>query len=108
MSLHVRKFMYAGLVAALVATAGCQSLPTDWHSEVRGSIDSNLTRPAAAVPEDVSKALLPPLEVTLPDGKVASTEPRFDLSVSNAPARQVFMGLVEGTRYDIVLHPSVS
>jgi len=35
-------------------------------------------------------------------------EPRFDLNVSNAPAAQVFMSIVSGTRYSILLHPDVS
>jgi len=35
-------------------------------------------------------------------------EPRFDLNVSNAPAAQVFMSIVSGTRYSILLHPEVS
>ncbi len=58
---------------------------------------------SGAVPADVSQALLPPIEITLPEGKTAPVDPRFDLTVSNAPARQVFMGLVEGTQYSIVL-----
>ena len=50
---------------------------------------------------------MPPLEITLPEGRTAPVEPRFDISVANAPARQVFLGLVEGTPYQIVLHPDV-
>src|SRR4030067_823497 len=34
-------------------------------------------------------------------------ETRFDLSVSNAPARQVFLSLVEATPYSMVLHPDI-
>jgi MSHA biogenesis protein MshL len=35
-------------------------------------------------------------------------EPRFDLSVNNAPAAQVFMSLVNGTRYSMLVHPRVT
>jgi MSHA biogenesis protein MshL len=35
-------------------------------------------------------------------------EPRFDLSVNNAPAKQVFMSLVGGTRYSMLVHPGVT
>jgi MSHA biogenesis protein MshL len=35
-------------------------------------------------------------------------EPRFDLSVNNAPAQQVFLSLVNGTRYSMLVHPNVS
>ena len=55
----------------------------------------------------VGKALLPPLAVEMPkvDGK--AIEPRFDLVVNNTPATQVFMAVVTGTRYSMVVHPSV-
>jgi len=39
------------------------------------------------------------------DGK--PIEPRFDLSVVNAPAAQVFLSIVSGTRYGMVVHPQV-
>jgi MSHA biogenesis protein MshL len=52
--------------------------------------------------------LLPSIEITLPQGGAIPLEPRFDLTVNNAPARQVFMGLVEGTPYSMILHPDVS
>ena len=35
-------------------------------------------------------------------------EPRFDLSVNNAPAAQVFMAHRLGTRYSMLVHPEVS
>jgi MSHA biogenesis protein MshL len=38
-------------------------------------------------------------------GAAAAEEPRFDLAVTDAPARAFFDGLVEGTQYNIVLEP---
>jgi MSHA biogenesis protein MshL len=60
-----------------------------------------------AAPDVVSQALLPPLKILIPSGPRA-VEPKFDLVVSNAPANQVFMGIVSGTRYSMLVHPDVA
>jgi MSHA biogenesis protein MshL len=39
---------------------------------------------------------------------VAVAEPRFDLSVNSAPAAQVFLQLVNGTSYNMLVSPEVS
>lgn len=109
---QIRRLLLGGLVSAGLFLAGCQSVPAKWGDQVGGTIDANLAAaktgtPQEQVPSDVSKGLLPPLEITVPDGRKTQVEPRFDLSVSNAPARQVFMGIVEGTPYDMVLQPDV-
>ncbi len=57
--------------------------------------------------EDVGRALLPPLTVEMPKVDGRPIEPRFDLAVNNAPAGQVFMAIVSGTRYSMVVHPGV-
>ena len=51
--------------------------------------------------EAADKALMPPLAADLPSA--AQTEPRFDLAVVGAPAGQVFMAIVNGTRYNMLL-----
>lgn len=85
--------------------------PSEWRDSVRGSIDTTMQEPKKStkhpVPEEINQALLPPIEIKLPDGKITPLETRFDLTVSNAPAREVFMGLVEGTPYSMVVHPDV-
>jgi MSHA biogenesis protein MshL len=105
--LLLRRIALALSAAALLA--GCQISP-GWRDSVRTTIDDSLTEAKApkALPDEVSKALLPPIEIALPEGKSQPLETRFDLAVSNAPARQVFMGLVEGTPYSMVLHPGVA
>jgi len=93
--------------AICFALAGCAN-PYGWHDDVRGKMDQSLGEtPSAKPPADVTKALLPPLEIPLPQGAAPALESRFDLSVSNAPARQVFLGLVEGSKYSVVVHSDV-
>src|SRR5882762_6966252 len=64
-------------------------------------------RNAPVQPEEVSRALLPSLTVEMPKVDGRPIEPRFDLVVSGAPANQVFMAIVSGTRYSMVVHPSI-
>lgn len=59
-------------------------------------------------PEVVNNALLPPLAVGMPKVDNKSLDTKFDLTVNNTPASQVFMSIVSGTRYSMLLHPDVS
>ncbi|GGX02912.1 pilus (MSHA type) biogenesis protein MshL [Undibacterium macrobrachii] len=61
----------------------------------------------AAEPEAVAASLLPPLNVDLPPVR-KPLEERFNLSFSNAPAAQFFMGIVAGTPYNMLVHPDVT
>jgi MSHA biogenesis protein MshL len=65
-------------------------------------------RPPVAESDAVRQALLPPLKAELPTVSARAIEPRFDISVNNAPARQVFLSIVSGTRYSVLMHPDVS
>ncbi len=55
----------------------------------------------------VSDALLPPLTVELSRVDSKPLETKFDLTVNNTPVGQVFMAIVSGTRYSMLLHPEV-
>lgn len=52
--------------------------------------------------------LLPPMRMEMPSVAGRPIEPRFDLMVSNALAQQVFASIVSGTRYNMLVHPSVT
>jgi MSHA biogenesis protein MshL len=62
---------------------------------------------AAPQPDSVSEALLPPITVQMPQIDGRPIEQRFDLQVSKAPADQVFLAVVAGSRYSMVVHPDV-
>jgi len=100
------------LLGLALLVAGCTT-PSGWRSGARTNIDQTLDKARASnqdgqgVPTDVRKALLPPIEINLPQGRATPLEPRFDLAVNNAPVRQVFLGIVEGTPYSMVLHPGI-
>jgi MSHA biogenesis protein MshL len=62
----------------------------------------------AGAQDAVNAALLPPLRIELPGGSGRPLEQRFDLKVSGAPVDQVFMGIVSGTKYSMLIHPEVN
>jgi len=99
------------LVLAALALAGCAELDTKKDTDARDQINAELaraaeSRPRPVQPAAVDAALLPPLKAEMPKAKKVLEE-RFDLSISNAPAAQVFMGIVSGTRYSMLVHPDV-
>lgn len=98
------------LSAGLLLLAGCQS-PQLSQGVVRNTIESTVRqatepRVRAAAPDAVREALLPPLTIEMPAAQ-KPVESRFDLVVNNASAQQVFLALVSGTRYSMLVHPDV-
>ncbi len=55
----------------------------------------------------VENALLPPLRIPLPETQAVATQ-RFNVTINNAPAREVFLGLAAGSAYSILLQPDVA
>jgi len=108
----MRHAIHSGWILMLLAAAlaGCAAPPRAGN-EVIGEINDVLLKSAterkAPRAELTDKSLMPPLAPQAVTD-VAAAEPRFDLSVVNAPATQVFMALVSGTRYSMLLPPDVS
>ncbi|WP_235276321.1 secretin N-terminal domain-containing protein [Methylotenera sp. N17] len=100
-------------VMAMLLLVGCASNAPQNNGQLNSKMQQTLkeaakAKPAAALPEVVNEALLPPLKVELPKSNAKKLEPRFDLVVNNAPAAQVLMGIVSGTRYSMLLHPDMA
>lgn len=100
------------LLVAVVLLSACQTTP-EKDSPTMPSIQKSLenaeaSQQSAAVepPPEVQRALLPPASSTL--GVIKAEVPTFDVSVNEAPARQLFMSLVDGTGDNMVVHPDVS
>jgi len=95
----------------LLVTAGC-ALPPPMKPGLDPGIVAEINKTGDRKPESrpdaVEKALLPPLRMEMPSARGQPIDPRFDLSVNNAPAGQVFMSLVSGTRYSMLVHPTLS
>ncbi len=61
----------------------------------------------APTPTAINDALLPPLKIAMPKTSAKQLEQRFDLVINNAPASQVLLGIVSGTRYSMLVHQDV-
>lgn len=95
------------LLAVPAVLLGCAAPPSR-PDVVRESIGHELAQATTQRKsvEAAEKALLAPLTIELPRQEAA--ESRFDLSIVNAPAVQVFMAIVSGTRYNMLVGPEVS
>jgi MSHA biogenesis protein MshL len=115
----MNKRSLAAVVAAWAALAGCAT-PPDSSAQNKLPPNATLNRiqeevraaqrpPAAPVPrpEAVDRALLPPLQAEAIKPP-PPPEPRFDLAVSNAPAQQVFLQIVSGTKYSMLVPPDLA
>jgi MSHA biogenesis protein MshL len=103
----MRQILPVLLLGLLGACATTTPTGTTYDSAKKEMSDASRPRQSSPQSEDVSRALLPPLTVEMPKVDGRPIEPRFDLAVNNAPAGQVFMAIVSGTRYSMVVHPGV-
>ncbi len=76
------------------------------QDKIKQEMDAAVASRESVKQQAVEQALLPPLAVPAQEGK--PVEAKFDLVVNNTPAKQVFMAIVSGTRYSMLLHPDVS
>jgi MSHA biogenesis protein MshL len=95
---------------ALLVASGCAAPPPDrgMAPEIAAELARAAERKPPARPESLERALLPPPQMGMPSVPGLELEQRFDLAVTNAPAAQVFMSIVSGTRYSMLVHPEVA
>jgi len=107
----LKNIIYGMVVTALVLS-GCETQTGRDHvmSDINDALDDGIksNQPKNELPDSVSKALLPTIDLStskLPD---MVGEERYDISVDNVPAAQFFLSLVDGTPYNMMVHPEVS
>ena len=94
------------IVLSLLAFAGCAT--NGASQNVKNQIDTELDAAVkASTQTEVYDALLPPMPAPTAPVDSAASEAKFDLAVNNTPAQQVFMAIVSGTRYSMLLHPDI-
>jgi len=94
------------IALSLLAFAGCAT--NGASQNVKNQIDTELDAAVkASTQTEVYDALLPPMPAPTAPVDSAASEAKFDLAVNNTPAQQVFMAIVSGTRYSMLLHPDI-
>ena len=102
------------LSAALALLAGCADKPLRVAQPSRSLRDELQAQrqappaPAASAPSAASAPDAQPQPVAPPSPPALPPEPRFDLIVNGANARDVFLSLVSDTRYSMLVHPAVT
>jgi len=100
------------IVVAVLILSGCTSpLGKQGREAVNAALESTApqAQPAAAPPAAVQQAVMESVRAAPPIAvKPHSAEPRFNLTVNNAKASEVFMGMVTGTPYSMLVHPDVT
>ncbi len=102
-------FCLTAVLLGAAVLSGCgvdRPLRTPSVSE---AIRDEVPMPAAAeaevqVPARITDALAEPAQAAVP----MPPEPKIDLLINNAQAREVFLAIVSDTRYSMLMHPSVS
>ena len=103
----MRRMLALLLLGLLTACATTTPTGTTYDGAKKEMANAARLPRSTSQSEDVGRALLPALKVEMPQVDGRPIEPRFDLAVNNAPAGQVFMAIVSGTRYSMVVHPGV-
>jgi MSHA biogenesis protein MshL len=93
-------------IAALISACATPP-PRDIDPALKGAMATSGERRKPEAPA-LEQQLLPPLRMEMPRVAGEPIDQRFDLSVNSAPAAQVFQALVSGTRYSMLVHPSVT
>jgi MSHA biogenesis protein MshL len=104
----MKRAVTLSLIVGLAACATPQR-PSTLDDAIARELEAIKDAPVKPRPNRaLEQALIPPLAIELPRVNGQALEPRFDLSVRQAPAPQVFMSIVQGTRYSMLLHPDVA
>lgn len=98
-------------LAALLLLSGCATGGGPGNKtadKINKEMDVAVASHEVAKPEAVDQALLPPLVASPAPADARQIEGKFDMAVNNTPAKHVFMAIVSGTRYSVLVHPEVS
>ena len=101
----VRRIAPSLVVMVLISACAANGPKTDPTEAIHAQMEQAATqKPAVVVPPQISDAL----QVSDVPAAATPAEPRFDLIVNNALAREVFLAMVTDSRYSMLMHPEVT
>jgi len=107
-----RRLGGSALACAALVLGGCgidRPLRTPSVSDaIRAEVPMPPAAAAAASTAPVPVGIADALAEPAPPRVALPPEPRIDLLVNNAPAREVFLAMVADTRYSMLMHPDVA
>ena len=116
MNKNNKTFQFIGISVACLLLTACASSPEQKQVSaldqmIDDAFQNNQVNAQKAEENttgiDVSSALLPDINLSAPGAGSIDVEPRFDIKVHRTRVRQFFMGVVEDSNYNMILHPKV-
>lgn len=106
-SLATRWFviLLGGLLMACATDPTSKDVVQAMQQVIEESIEAN---EKMTIPDTVSSALIPTINLGAPTMPTVEDDERYDIAVNNVPAVQFFVSLVDGTSYNMVVHPEVN
>ncbi len=83
-----------------------QDVVDSMENVVNKSISDNANQ--SSIPDSVASSLIPTIDLDIANVPEIEDEDRFDISVNAVAADQFFLSLVDGTDYNMVIHPEVT
>ena len=109
---QIKRIRHSILFLTLIFLCSCQeqTVRQDVVDSVENVVNESISNNAnqASVPDSVAKSLIPTIELDSANVPEIEDEERFDISVNAVPADQFFLSLVDGTDYNMVIHPEVT
>ncbi len=107
---HVMIRRCLGTLIMLFAVVGCSGLeqkPSFVDKSMEESLAQAKAEQRAETTSDVPAAVTDTLLAGQGAAAKTNPEPRFDIAVANVQAKTFFLGLVEGTNHNVVVHPEL-
>lgn len=110
--MRTKKYNVLNIILSLFILTACQDqavrqdVVESMENVINKSVSDNANQDS--VPDSVANSLIPTINLDIANVPEIKDEERFDISVNAVAADQFFLSLVDGTDYNMVIHPEVT